>query len=78
MKEVGSYEAKTKLPALLRAVANGEWIIITRSGKPIADLVPHHPSPPDITRTIEKIRQMRRGITLGDNDLKEMVEEGRR
>ena len=77
MKEVGSYEAKSKLPALLRAVAAGERIVITRSGKPVADLVPHAGTAPDVAKTIARIRQMRQGITLGENDLKEMIEAGR-
>jgi len=78
MKEIGSYEAKTKLPALIREVADGVRIVITRSGKPVADLVPH-PSPTgDPSTVIEQIREMRQGITLGDNELKDLIQEGRR
>lgn len=40
MREIGSYEAKTRLPELLRAVEQGETILIKRRGKPIARLVP--------------------------------------
>jgi len=78
MKEVGAYEAKTSLPALLRAVENGERVVITRSGKPIADLTPHREAGGDPKETIARIRQMRRGVTLGDVSLKELIEEGRR
>ena len=78
MKEVGSYEAKTNLPALLRSVAAGERIVITRSGKPVADLIPHRRDNDDPARTISQIREMRRGITLGENELIEMIREGRR
>ena len=77
MKEVGSYEAKTNLPALLRSVAAGEHIVITRSGKPVADLIPHRDDV-DPKDTISRIREMRSGITLGNNDLKAMIREGRR
>ena len=38
--EVGVHEAKTTLSDLLRRVASGEDIVITRSGKPVAKLVP--------------------------------------
>jgi prevent-host-death family protein len=38
--EVGVHEAKTGLSALLRRVAAGEEIVITRSGRPVARLVP--------------------------------------
>jgi prevent-host-death family protein len=40
MTEVGSFEAKNKLSALLDRVEQGEEIIITRHGKPVAKLVP--------------------------------------
>ena len=38
--EIGAYEAKTHLPALLERVARGEQITITKHGRPIARLVP--------------------------------------
>ena len=40
MAEVTVHEAKTHLSRLLRRVAAGEEIIIARSGKPVARLVP--------------------------------------
>lgn len=40
MVKVGVHEAKTSLSELLRRVAAGEEIIITRSGEPVARLVP--------------------------------------
>ena len=40
MEIVGAYEAKTHLPRLLDRVARGESLIITRHGKPIAQLTP--------------------------------------
>ena len=40
VREVGAYEAKTHLAALLDAVANGETVVITRRGRPIAPIVP--------------------------------------
>ena len=40
MVRVGSYEAKAHLPRLLQRVADGEHIIITKHGKPVAKLVP--------------------------------------
>jgi len=44
---------------------------------PIADLVPHRGTNDDTAVVIEQIREMRKGITLGDNDLKEMIRRGR-
>jgi prevent-host-death family protein len=40
MVEVGVHEAKSTLSELLRRVAAGEEVIITRSGEPVAVLVP--------------------------------------
>jgi prevent-host-death family protein len=38
--EIGAYEAKTRLPELLRAVKAGKRFTITNRGRAIADLVP--------------------------------------
>lgn len=40
MEIVGAYEAKTHLPRLLDRVARGESLIITRHGRPVAQLTP--------------------------------------
>ncbi len=40
MKSVGAFEAKTHLSQLLDAVEAGERIVITRHGKPVAELAP--------------------------------------
>jgi prevent-host-death family protein len=40
MKTVNVHEAKTHLSRLLAEVARGEEIVIARSGKPVARLVP--------------------------------------
>jgi prevent-host-death family protein len=41
MQEIGAFEAKNTLGALLDRVERGEEIIITRHGKPVARLVPN-------------------------------------
>lgn len=38
IKTVGAFEAKTHLSQLLNAVEAGERIVITRHGKPVAEL----------------------------------------
>ena len=38
---VNIHEAKTHLSRLLERVAGGERVIISKAGRPIADLVPH-------------------------------------
>jgi prevent-host-death family protein len=41
MTEIGAFDAKNMLSALLDRVERGEEIVITRHGKPIARLVPN-------------------------------------
>ena len=57
MKTVGSFEAKTHLPELLRRVEQGESIIITKHGRPVARLVPATPAKPkpDVKQAVEAI-----------------------
>lgn len=40
MLTVGSYEAKTHLPRLLKRVEKGETVVITNRGVPVAQIVP--------------------------------------
>jgi prevent-host-death family protein len=77
--EVGAYEAKTHLPALLERVARGEQITITKHGKPIARLVPiGRVGDPDRRReAVEKLKEFAKGRTLGV-PVKQLIEEGRR
>jgi prevent-host-death family protein len=41
MQEVGAFEAKNTLGSLLDRVQDGEEIVITRHGRPVARLVPN-------------------------------------
>ena len=41
MHQVNMYEAKTQLSKLVDEVQSGEEVIITKSGKPVARLVPY-------------------------------------
>jgi len=43
MKEIGAFEAKNRLGALLDLVEGGEEIVITRHGRKVARLVPNEP-----------------------------------
>ena len=40
MSEIGAFDAKTRLPQLLQRVEEGERFVITRYGRPVAELVP--------------------------------------
>ena len=39
-EKIGSFDAKTKLPEILRRVAAGESFTITNRGVPVADVMP--------------------------------------
>lgn len=79
MATVGSYEAKTRLPELLRRIAKGEQITITKHGVSIAVLMPAGSSKKrDARALIQEIRKFRKGRTLRGMDLREMIDEGRR
>ena len=41
--DVSIAEAKNRLPQLIRAVEGGETVVITRHGKPVAQLTPPPP-----------------------------------
>jgi prevent-host-death family protein len=76
--EIGAYEAKTRLSALLERVERGEQITITKHGRPVAKLVPA--AKPDAERrrqAIEKLKEFAKGHTLGV-PVKQLIEEGRR
>lgn len=79
MDSVGAYEAKTHLPRLLERVMKGESILITKHGVPVAVLGPHDPWENADTRSvIEGIREFRKGRSLDESKLRDLMEEGRR
>ena len=79
MKSVGAYEAKTRFAELLREVENGETIIVTRHGLPVARLSPMEKEADDAAAAIEELHRYRREHrpTLGGMTIRELIEEGR-
>lgn len=80
MREIGAFEAKSRLGQLLDWVEAGEEIVITRRGKAVARLVP--PGPPRIDRVraraaARRIRAMRKGIALDGLSIKDLINQGR-
>jgi prevent-host-death family protein len=60
MTTVTAYEAKTHLPRLLRAAERGETVIITRHGKPVAQLGPiEDRRRDDVVAVIERMKRER-------------------
>jgi len=78
MRRVGAYEAKTRLSQLIDQAAQGEEIIITKHGVPVAALVPvAGPRQKDPQAAIAALKDFRRGRRLAGLSIREMVEEGR-
>jgi prevent-host-death family protein len=82
MTSVGVYDAKTQLPKLLERVRRGERFLITKHGRPVAELVPARTErTPDVKQIIRQMQewQERKGPTLGPGlTIRELREEGRR
>jgi prevent-host-death family protein len=76
--DIGTYEAKTNLAALLERVARGEQITIIKHGRPVARLVPVERIGPDRrSEAIGRLKRFREGQTL-DVPVKQVISEGRR
>jgi prevent-host-death family protein len=70
MKEIGAFEAKNTFGTLLDRVEDGEEIVITRHGKPVARLVPNRGG---IDReqshaAVERMRARAKSLNLGAFD----------
>lgn len=76
--EIGTYEAKTHLPGLLRRVESGEIVTITRNGRAIARLTPVA----DRQDAVRKIRELRKAVSRPVRgkrlSMRALIEEGRR
>lgn len=78
MATVGAYEAKTKLPELLKRVELGEHITIARHGRPIAVLIPVGEYPRrDPAAAAAALKEFAREHSRGDLDIRAAIEEGR-
>ncbi len=77
--EIGAYEAKTKLPELLRQVQAGKRYTITNRGKAVAELGPpasEHRQ--DAKAAIEAFQAFRKANPVGKKvNIKALIEEGR-
>lgn len=77
--EIGSYEAKTKLPELLRGIQAGNRYTITLRGEPVADLIPAEGNKGN--EVLVAVEQMR-ALMLSEEplkgvDVKALINEGR-
>ncbi|HEY1220720.1 MAG: type II toxin-antitoxin system prevent-host-death family antitoxin [Bryobacteraceae bacterium] len=68
MQEIGAFEAKNTLGTLLDRVQEGEEIVITRHGKPVARLVPNAGGidRSRVQAAVERIRARARSLRAGE------------
>ena len=79
METVGAYHAKTHLPKLLERVAQGDSVVITKHGVPVAILQPFdHEKRIDTASVIAELRQFRSHNNLDGLTIKDMIAKGRR
>ncbi len=77
--QIGAYEAKTRLPELLRQVKAGKRFTITNRGQAVADLVPSADQEPSNPRAaITKFQSfMRANPIRGRANIRALIREGR-
>lgn len=79
MPNIGAYDAKTKLPALLRQVQRGKRFTITRRGQPIADLVPSgSAATQNAKEAVAEMQKFERVPNIAPKDVAAWIAEGRR
>jgi prevent-host-death family protein len=78
--QVGAFEAKNRLGQLLDLVARGEEVVITRHGKEVARLVPPRENHDRAAAraAAQRIRDLSKGVTLGDVSIRQLIDEGHR
>lgn len=77
-EEIGSYDAKTKLPEILRRVEAGECFTITNRGKPVADLIPSRSGGGQrVDGAIANILKAKKHVVSND-ELSELKNQGRK
>lgn len=76
--EIGSYEAKTKLPELLRQVKAGKSFTITNRGEAMADLVPSTGMrAKDVVTAADKLKAFMLADPVRGVNIKKLIEDGR-
>lgn len=81
---IGAFEAKTHLSALLDRVEKGEELTITRRGVPVARLVPVRPTEAPAVPLSERLKELRLQLRaegfkpLTVEEIIEMRDAGRR
>jgi len=79
MPILGAYEAKTHLPRLLERVEKGERFIITKHGRPVAELRPVARRSPERRRAIiQRMKRFQKHHQLDGVTIRDLIDEGRK
>lgn len=83
MTTIGAFDAKTHFSKLLDQVEQGEEIIITRHGAPVAKLVSAHAKADaeQVGKLIAEIKELRKGQDRGrqaGTSIRELIDAGRK
>lgn len=77
MPEIGAYDAKTHLPKLLERVRRGERFVITKHGRPVAELGPVTVRDPDVIRSaLARLRKGREALARRGVRLSKILRKG--
>ncbi len=69
-KTIGVYEAKTHFSRLIDTVAQGERIVITRNGAPVAELRPIEPERTSPEELVRQFKAFQRSQTKNAGELR--------
>ncbi len=86
MRTMSAFEAKTRFGDLLRRVARGEEVVITRHERPVARMIPEgRASRAQVQEAVQEMRSLRAEIRgrrgfkpLSDREIKAAIKAGRR
>ena len=80
MLEIAAAEAEGRLSALLERVEQGEEVVITRKGRPIARLVAESAGVDreKARQAAAGLRAARKGVTLDGLSLRDLIKAGQR
>lgn len=81
MITIGLFEAKAQLGQLAQSAASGEVVVLTKRGRPVAEIRAPQQAPDHAAQTrsaIDALRQWRRKVRPGAFDIAELVAQGRR
>ena len=76
-RQVGAFDAKTRLSELLREVERGERFTITHRGRAVADLVPSAGGAPDAAAAVAAMLAFEPVHGVADEEVADWIADGR-